>query len=125
MFITNKFFAILTLFFSFYVSGIAINLKQSFQQNLGLKHVDFIQEKKTGETQFPAQFIDPVDEREIDEEEQSKIAPYQFAQAFILTCVFKDLTIQKEETLPQTFKQNFSVQQPRVILYHSWKYFIV
>lgn len=125
MFITNKFFAILTLFFSFYVSGIAINLKQAYQQNKSIKYADCIHEKKTGENPIPAQFIDPVDEREIDEEEQSKINPYQFAQAFILTCVFKDLNIQKEETLPQTFKQNFSVQQPRVILYQSWKYFIV
>ena len=66
MYKINKGFALLLLFLSLYVSGIAINLNQAFSTKIQLKNFEFVQEKKSGETQIPKQIIDLVDEREID-----------------------------------------------------------
>lgn len=117
----NKFFAFLALFLGLYVSGIAINLNQALTERVNIKFVELVKEKKSSETQIPSQFIDIVDEREIDEDDQIKL----YSTLLVKNCclLYTQLTPNKvkDEYLPQQLTHNFSIKEPRVLLFHSWK----
>jgi hypothetical protein len=124
MYKINKGFALLLLFLSLYVSGIAINLNQAFSTKIHLKNFEFVQEKKSGETQIPKQIIDLVDEREIDEDEQVKFNLSYASQNLSFLIVYFSAIAANKSPLPFHFKDNFSIKESRIVLFHSWKYLI-
>ena len=117
-----KFFTYLCLYLGLYLSGLAIDFNHVFNENTSLKLIELVKEKKSSETQIPSPFIDLVDEREIDEDEQFKLNSNLLAQTYclLLKTQLKSYKF-KNEYLPYELSQNFSFKEPRVLLFHSWK----
>lgn len=124
MFKLNKFFAFFALFLGFYISGIAINLNQIIHQPLKLNEHVVVKENKNQSATLPFQFFEPVDEREIDEDEQIRFHSSLFSENQILTITNLLLFAEEKLSIPSISKQHVEVKLPRFILFHSWKYYI-
>jgi hypothetical protein len=119
----KRIFALFALFLGFYLSGVSFNLNQTFRHNSKQHFTDLLQQKNATNSNLPAIFIEPFDEKEIDEDEQIKennaAAVLEKTSHFAATLIL----FKKQFSLPYLFQQNFAFQAPRIILYHSWKYF--
>ena len=125
MFKTPRFFALFALFLGFYLSGIAINLINIINQDQhhGFVCSTLVKEQKSAGNEIPSQLFEPVDEREIDEDEQIRLCPYLFIASQILSYYNLSLSLEKKVALPYHYQQDFSIKAPRTILFHSWKLF--
>lgn len=124
MFKLNKFFAFFALFLGFYVSGIAINLNQVIHQSVKMNQLVLLKENKANNSAYPLQFFEPVDEREIDEDEQVRFNTTFYTECQNLATSFLPVIAEDIATLPKVFHQHYSFKSPRFIVYHSWKYYI-
>jgi hypothetical protein len=124
MFKLNKFFALFALFLGFYVSGIALNLNQVINQSKRLNQLEFVKENKANNTSQPLQFLEPVDEREIDEEEQIKFNTSFFTAHENTTSALLTLEAEANVFIAKVCNLNYPYKSPRFIVFHSWKYFI-
>ncbi len=119
----NRIFAFLALFLGFYLNSISINIAASSHHSQKENHTNLFQQKKANNNNIPSLFVEPFDEKEIDEDEDIKVNHSFFVQE--KTTLFSTLHIlfEKEFSLPYLFQQNYAFKAPRIILYHSWKYF--
>ncbi len=113
----------LALILGFSVSGISINLKALIQQSEKNNCEYLIKDNTSHNNTIPTPFFELIDEKEIDEDEQIKHNPSFLAQ--IHSNLFSVLVriCEKQFSLPFLYQQNYAFQAPRIILFHSWKYF--
>jgi len=120
----NRFLAFLALFLGFYIIGTVLNFSGVISHSQEFKCVDLIKENKAHNSSLPIQFFELVDEKEINEDEQVKISHSVIFQSQSIRFSFLKSFFEKQVSLSPIYHQNYAVQVPRVILFHSWKYFI-
>lgn len=120
----TRLYALIALFLGFYISVVSINVKALINQSQNTKSENFVKQNQSNKSQSPAPFFEPVDEKEIDEDEQTKHNPAFPAQIQSITFSFLSIHCKKEIFLPFSYQQNFAFKAPRIILFHSWKYFL-
>ena len=119
----NRIFAFLALFLGFYINGISINLNLSTKHSQEENFNTIFKQKKAADNNAPTPFIEPFDEKELDEDEQIRVNHSFSIQEKITHFLAVQILFEKQISLPYLFQQNFDFQAPRIILYRSWKYF--
>jgi len=122
---SKRFFAFLALFLGFFYTAISFNLNLTKQAPLNDNfHAHAVKAAKNPNEKLPLQFFEPVDEREIDEDNELKFNGLHFMNTLCFNYFGLLLYSPIKTFLSCTLQQDFSISAPRIILFHSRKDFI-